>query len=264
MSDGSRSHCKMVSESPWSLHKSLRTCLLHLSFHIHVQSVGSCSVFQNKAFTLSNGKFAVFGDALGTFVRFRLCFALTRDVHHGLNGMCVNSCFIFSDSEGLTSAGTHDFCVSPARTHDFCESPARTHDFCESSARTRMIFLQLCEYPARTHDSCDFRASPARTHECCESPARTRDALTTYTPRSVFQFRFRSSNRHSGAALPPPPRGNRTVSGGFRSSARFDAFRNLGVFFRPRLAVELIRLVPEESTIITRPSSLTSQHFGSS
>ena len=28
---------------------------------------------------------------------------LTHDVHHGLNGMCVKSCFIFSDSEGSSS-----------------------------------------------------------------------------------------------------------------------------------------------------------------
>ena len=53
--------------------------------------------------------------------------------------------------------------------------------------------------------------------------------------------------------------------------ARFDAFRNLGVFFRLHLGVELIRLISEESilqnwmgqmllteaplSIITKPSS---------
>ena len=111
---------------------------------------------------------------------------LTHDVDHGLNGMCVNSCFIFSDSDGSHGTGigsapastgilssctgsfnnwlddgvrymgflkicspsacTHEFC---ARTHDFGNSLARTDEFCESSARTR----HFCESPARTHDS---------------------------------------------------------------------------------------------------------------
>ena len=47
-------------------------------FYTYVQNfqfVGCCGVFQNKVVTLNNGKFAVFDDALDTFVRFRLCFA---------------------------------------------------------------------------------------------------------------------------------------------------------------------------------------------
>ena len=104
---------------------------------------------------------------------------LTHDVHHGLNGKCVNSCFIFSDSEGSHGTGigsapastgilssctgssttvwmiasetveffsvcnpstcTHEFCI---RTHGFGNSPPRKHDFCE-----------FCESSARTHDS---------------------------------------------------------------------------------------------------------------
>ena len=69
---------------------SLRTRLLHFSFqklrivpyandfYTHAQNfqfVGCCGVFQNKVVTLNNGKFAVFDDALDTFVRFRMCFA---------------------------------------------------------------------------------------------------------------------------------------------------------------------------------------------
>ena len=73
------------------------------------------------------------------------------------------------------------------------------------------------------------------------------------------------------SASSPPPRESRSVSNCFRSSARFDAFRNLGVFFRPHLGVDLICLILEESNhlgltltdarlpIITRQSSLTSQ-----
>ena len=48
-------------------------------FHIHAQnfqSVGRCSVFQNKVIALNNERFAVFDDTLDSFVRFRLCFCL--------------------------------------------------------------------------------------------------------------------------------------------------------------------------------------------
>ena len=41
---------------------------------------------------------------------FRLCgsacaLPLTHDVHHGLSGMCVKSCFIFLNSEGSHGVG---------------------------------------------------------------------------------------------------------------------------------------------------------------
>ena len=129
---------------------------------------------------------------------------LTHYVDHGLNGMCVNSCFIFSDSEGSHGMGigsapalttgwmtasetleffnlgnpstcTHEFCV---RTHDFGDSPARTHDFCVFSARTH----DFCESPARTHDT--FVNPSARTHdfcEFCESPAHTHGSIVPLT-----------------------------------------------------------------------------------
>ena len=126
---------------------------------------------------------------------------LTHDVHHGLNGMCVNSCFIFSISEGSHGVGTgsapastgllssctgssaigwmmvaescffkkisglsactHQLC---ARMEDFGNSLARTYGFCESSACT----CDFRESLARTHDFC-FCTPSTRTHDFCES-----------------------------------------------------------------------------------------------
>ena len=143
-------------------------------FHTHaqnVQSVGGCNVFQNKVVTLNSGKFAVFDDTLDSFVWFSfvLCL-LTRGLHHGSNGMCVNSRFIFSHSVGsqgmvigsapastamlpsstgpstigCTIASSRldephemfEFCNPPTCTHLFCGRSTRTHDFFESLTRT--------------------------------------------------------------------------------------------------------------------------------
>ena len=93
-SDGSGSHCKMMSENPGQFN----TFTPHVTTNVSVatfvsttvdvpyqndftyvlknfQSVGRCRVFQNQITALNNGKFAAFGDTLDSFVRFRLCFA---------------------------------------------------------------------------------------------------------------------------------------------------------------------------------------------
>ena len=110
MSDGSGSHCKMMSESPrqfnmFTLHVTANVsvdfrlnncglavsnrCLIHAQ---HFQYIGSCSIFQNKVVILNNGIFALVRS-------IRLCgsvcgLPLAHDVHHGWNGRCVNSCYI--------------------------------------------------------------------------------------------------------------------------------------------------------------------------
>ena len=86
MSDGSRSHCRMMSEifkdvQHFLLPTLLRTCLLVLSF----LQLWTCrtQMFSHTCSALSirlmlqclYWKFAVFDDALDLFVWFRLCFA---------------------------------------------------------------------------------------------------------------------------------------------------------------------------------------------
>ena len=86
MSDGSGSHCRMTSESPrkfnivtaWAFH--FFNCGLAVSkcSHIHAQHFQStCGrhVFQHEIVTLNYWEFAVFDDALCSFVWFRLCLA---------------------------------------------------------------------------------------------------------------------------------------------------------------------------------------------
>ena len=83
MSDGSGSHCKMMSESP----RQFNIFTPHVTSNVSVattldvpypndftymlktfQSVGGCNILQNKVVTLNSWKFAVFAGALDTFV----------------------------------------------------------------------------------------------------------------------------------------------------------------------------------------------------
>ena len=94
VSDGSGSHCKMLSESTrqisiFTTHVIANVsvapfvsnnsgCAVPKRFHIHAQhfqSTGSCNIFQNMVVMLISGKFAVFGDTLNSFVWFSQCFA---------------------------------------------------------------------------------------------------------------------------------------------------------------------------------------------
>ena len=86
MSDGSGSHCRMMSESK-ALPTLQRTCQLRLSFQqlwtcrIRMflrscfQSTYGRKVFQHKVVTLHYWKVNVFDDALSSLVWFNLCFA---------------------------------------------------------------------------------------------------------------------------------------------------------------------------------------------
>ena len=94
MSDGSRSHCRMMSESSrkfniftahivaymsvWAFrfnncgHAVSKCSRIHAE---HFQSTCARSIFQHEIVTLYHWEFTVFDDALCSLVWFRLCFA---------------------------------------------------------------------------------------------------------------------------------------------------------------------------------------------
>ena len=94
MSDGSGSHCRMTSESPRKFNIFTAHIVANVSveaFHFYscghavpkcshiraqlFQSICGRNVFQHEIVTLYNWEFAVFDDALCSFVWLRLCFA---------------------------------------------------------------------------------------------------------------------------------------------------------------------------------------------
>ena len=93
MSDGSGSHCRMMSESPSQFFIFTAHIVANVSVgpfssttvhavpkcsHIHAQhfqSTRARNVFQHEIVTLYHWEFAVFDGALCSFVLFRLCFA---------------------------------------------------------------------------------------------------------------------------------------------------------------------------------------------
>ena len=94
MSDGSGSHCKMMSESPRKFNIFTAQVVAYLSVGPfvsttvdmpypnvltymlkHFQSTSARSIFQHEIVTLYHWEFAVFDDALSSFVWFRLSFA---------------------------------------------------------------------------------------------------------------------------------------------------------------------------------------------
>ena len=112
MSDGSGSHCQVMSEGPRQFNMCTPTvsncgCAVPTRFHMHLNTFSPSeaeNILQNSVIILYSGKCS-----LSAVIRsLRLCrsacaLPLTPDVHH--TGMCVNSCFIFSISEGSHSAG---------------------------------------------------------------------------------------------------------------------------------------------------------------
>ena len=102
VSDGSGSHCRMMSESPkrfnifYCPHCCEHVCWAFRFYdcglaaskcsHVHAehsQSTCAHNIFQHEIVTLYHWEFAVFDDSLCALMWFRLCFALTHDVHHG-------------------------------------------------------------------------------------------------------------------------------------------------------------------------------------
>ena len=94
MSDGSGSHCRMMSESSRKFIIFTAHIVANMSVgpfisttvdmrysecsHIHAehfQSTCACNIFQHEIVTLYHWEFAVFDDALCSLVWFRLCFA---------------------------------------------------------------------------------------------------------------------------------------------------------------------------------------------
>ena len=217
MSDGSGSHCKMISESQ----RQFNIFTLRVTANVSVAPFVSTTVdvlytndFSHTCSKLSVRRRLQHLSGRGCHAeqwevrclrRYGRCVCvvqtltllLTQDVRRGLNGTCVDSCFMLSHSEGSQGVGigssptptrilpssTGSSTISctiasprvdePQEFCDFCNSSTRTHEFCDPLTRTH----EFCECLRRTHDFCEFCESIGRTHEFCEYPARTRDVF---------------------------------------------------------------------------------------
>ena len=110
---------------------------------------------------MNNWKFALFDGALDTFVEFRCALPLTHDVHHGLNGMCVNTCFVFSDSEGSHGMGIGS---APISTRTLSASTGPTNVSSNHTAASFAIFQlarTFAESSARLQHFCGIFSSSA-------------------------------------------------------------------------------------------------------
>ena len=176
------------------------------------------------------------------------------------------------------STRTHDFCEfceSSAYTHDFCRfchPSARTHDFCEcttlvNSAIHQLVRMTFCESSTRTHD---FFESLARTRDLIVPfTSCTIFALTKYTPLflikgSCVSPHFKAGCLYRCVSIPCSHR-QLTLRVSFVTSTTWKSyylgwlpvlnqicfFRNLGVFFRPHVEVELIRLISQAQILQT-------------
>ena len=152
MSDGSGSHCKMMSESPWQF----------TIFTLHVTANVFVSPFVSTTADVSypHDIYIHWNSVSVDWILNNWPHESHLDAPHDLCEFCN------------PSVRTRDVRESSARTHNFCEPSARTQNGCESSARTH----DFCKSPAHTHDFAEFCNPSPRTHDFCESPARTHDS----------------------------------------------------------------------------------------
>ena len=144
---------RVEDNSTCSLSTSLRTCLCRTQTISH-----TCSA-------LSKGKFAVFGDALNSFVCFCLCFAFDASGAPWLDGMCVNSCLVFRSQR-----------VSHRHSRLYFGSNSVTfkrilknwlHDCVIALPTQHMILDAVCTPSAPMHEIYEFCTTSTRRREFC-------------------------------------------------------------------------------------------------
>ena len=151
MSDGSGSHCQVMSEGPRQFNMCTPTvsncgCAVPTRFRMHLNTFSPSEaehILQNNVIILYSGKCS-----LSAVIRsLRLCrsacaLSLPPDVHH--TGMCVNSCFIFSISEGSHSAG---IILAPALAEILSSSIVSSTIGCTLPLKPNTCFLNLLQFP---------------------------------------------------------------------------------------------------------------------
>ena len=202
MSDGSGSHCRIMSESP----RQFNIFTLHVTANVSVAPFVSITVdvphpnrftcmlstfgpsdaaviFQNKVVTLNNWNFAVFDCALDSLVvvLLVLClshvsFSQTQKAHTVLGSALLLSqefCHNQLDPQRLAARTSILQLVRTTFVNrlTFVRPQARTHEFLNPSARTHEFLNpsarthEFCNHTARTHE---FLNPSARTHSFCE------------------------------------------------------------------------------------------------